>query len=609
MTIHYQRPLAIMTAICFIIAALGLTVPMTVSAATTPSLGDASTYGILASTYTNTVAGTTVNGDVGFTTGPAVAPTGDQTYYGSGAPYATAGVDQGSALSSLAFETCTHTFADGAINLSTDTTHGDIGVYTPGVYCSNGAMNVGGPLTLSGSGTFIFRAVGALTSTAGAIVTLSGASACDVFWTPSEATTLAANTTFIGTVIDDSGITVGANTTWQGQALAFNGTVTTDTDTINVPVCTVTPTPTSSTSSDNTITVIKHVVNDNGGTSTFTDFPLYVDGIRVNSGERVEFAPGLYTVTEIKSSQYEATFGGDCDENGVIDHGGAGTSNSLCIITNDDIGESVVVPPVPPLIDIVKVPSPTNLPNGPGLVIYGFTLSNTGTVPVTDITVMDDSCSPGFVSGDTNGDSKLDLTEIWDYTCSTTLSKTHTNTVIATGWANGISATDVASATVVVGTPLVPPLIHVTKVPNPLTLFAGGGAVTYTEKITNPGTVPLENVTILDNKCSPVTFLFGDTNGDSKLDPSETWTYECKTNLTRTTTNTVKVTGEANGFIVTDFAIATVVVATAVPTLPSTGLNSFQGNIPWNIVLPTGILMVLTMLYCVRKKHTAQSKH
>jgi hypothetical protein len=41
--------------------------PMTALAATTPSLGAASSYGVLGSTYTNGSM-TTVNGDVGFTT-------------------------------------------------------------------------------------------------------------------------------------------------------------------------------------------------------------------------------------------------------------------------------------------------------------------------------------------------------------------------------------------------------------------------------------------------------------------------------------------------------------------------------------------------------------
>lgn len=229
--------------IATIALSFGFAVPLTAFAATTPSLGVSATYSILGSTYTNTSAGTTINGDVGFTTGPAVAPLGTHTNYGTGAPYAAAGADQGSALSALASQPCTFTFAGGAVNLSTDTTHGTVSVYAPGVYCGSGAMDVGGPLTLSGSGTFIFRSGGALTTTAGAIVTLDNASACDVFWTPAAATTLAANTAFAGTVISDAGITVGANTTWTGRLLAFGGTVTTDTDIITAPTCAGAPPP------------------------------------------------------------------------------------------------------------------------------------------------------------------------------------------------------------------------------------------------------------------------------------------------------------------------------------------------------------------------------
>src|SRR3989344_8268032 len=86
------------TAVLTVAIMLGLSGPIPTSAATTPSLGAAVTYGILASTYTNTVAGTTINGDIGFTTGPAVVPTGVHINYGSGAPYSTAGIDQDSAL-------------------------------------------------------------------------------------------------------------------------------------------------------------------------------------------------------------------------------------------------------------------------------------------------------------------------------------------------------------------------------------------------------------------------------------------------------------------------------------------------------------------------------
>lgn len=223
------------------------TTPVSSFAAVTPSLGAASSYAVLGSTFTNTTAGTTINGDIGFTTGPAVTPAGTHMNYGPVVPYAAAGSDQGTALSSLSSQPCTFNFPAGAVNLSTETTHGPVGVYTPGVYCSSGAMNIGGPLMLSGNGTFIFRAAGALTSTVGAIVSLNGASACNVFWTPTQATTLAANTIFTGIVIDDAGITVGANTTWIGMALAFGGTVTTDTVTLSV--CTIAQAPSSAQSS------------------------------------------------------------------------------------------------------------------------------------------------------------------------------------------------------------------------------------------------------------------------------------------------------------------------------------------------------------------------
>jgi len=74
--------------------------------------------------------------------------------------------------------------------------------------------------------------------------------------------------------------------------------------------------------------------------------------------------------------------------------------------------------------------------------------------------MVDDTCGPvKLISGDTNGDGKLDTTETWKYSCSTNIATTTTNVVVATGWANGISVSDIANATVVVGEPITPPLI------------------------------------------------------------------------------------------------------------------------------------------------------
>ena len=246
---------------------------------------------------------------------------------------------------------------------------------------------------------------------------------------------------------------------------------------------------------------------------------------------------------------------------------------------------------------------------------YTYTLRNIGTIPVANITMVGDTCSPiGFISGDINANDRLDIDEIWTYNCFATLTKTHTNIVTVTGWGwerervNGISATDIANATVIVGIPVVPPLIHVTKVPNPLVLSVGGGMVTYTNKVTNPGTVALNNVRLTDDKCGPVEYISGDTNGDSELDTTETWVYTCQAELTKTTINTITASGEANGLIARDFAIVTVVVApvvvapVVVPKLPNTGVTSARNNIPWNIIVPAGIFAVLTLFYFTRRK-------
>jgi len=211
-------------------------------AATSPDLGAAKSFVILSSTYTNTVAGTTLTGDLGYTTPPVVAPTVNGTTHAADSTYNQAGIDQNTALSNLNSQPCTFNFAPGAIDLASDVTHGPVGVYTPGVYCITGGDSVGGggTITLSGAGTYIFRVDGALSTSANSVVSVAnGASICDVWWTPTQATTLGANSTFLGTVIAASGNTVGNNVNWTGRALSFGGTVSTAADTITAPNCPV----------------------------------------------------------------------------------------------------------------------------------------------------------------------------------------------------------------------------------------------------------------------------------------------------------------------------------------------------------------------------------
>lgn len=613
-----------------ILIVLGLAGANTVFAATSPSLGTAASYGLLADTFNYNIGLTSIIGTAGQAVlgyvgafpggGATLAITGDTEV--NNAARTQAGIDQNNALNNvvdgLNIQACT------SIGVIVDLAGYDMdgagplppGTFTPGCYSSTGAMNVdgGATVTLDGAGTYIFRPNGTLNTSANSIVqTANGASECDIFWAPTAATTLGADSTLVGSVLDAAGITIGNNVTWVGRALAYGGTVTADSDTITVPVCAASPA---------TISVVKTVINDNGRSKVIADFPLFINGATVvSSAVNVFAAPGTYTVTETSDSDYTRTFSGDCDASGLVNI--IPGSNKICIITNNDIAPSSgggigIVTVIPPLIDVVKVPNPLALPAGPGPVTYTYTLRNTGTVPVTDVTMVGDSCEPiTFISGDTNTDDKLDLNETWVYTCDTTLSETHTNTITAVGWGNGISATDIASSTVIVGSPTVPPLIHVTKTPDVFTLPAGGGMVTYTEKITNPGTVALNNVNLNDDKCSPMEFISGDTNSDSKLDTTETWTYTCSTNLTQTTLNTAVATGDANGITVRDFAIATVTVATPpatatpvatpvvtptiVPGLPNTGFSPSDNSFLLSII--SAVIFAASFLLYVSKKN------
>src|SRR6185437_16362670 len=79
-------------------------------AVSSPSLGAAGNYGILASTFTNAATGVSVAGDVGYTTQPSVAATVNGTIFVNNGTYSQAGTDQGSALSTLAAMSCTQSF-------------------------------------------------------------------------------------------------------------------------------------------------------------------------------------------------------------------------------------------------------------------------------------------------------------------------------------------------------------------------------------------------------------------------------------------------------------------------------------------------------------------
>ena len=85
------------------------------------------------------------------------------------------------------------------------------------------------------------------------------------------------------------------------------------------------------------LTVFKVVTNDDGGTKTGADFPLFLDAVPVISGDQNSFSAGIHTLSETGDPGYAATITGDCAVDGSITLNPGDVKS--CTITNDDIAE------------------------------------------------------------------------------------------------------------------------------------------------------------------------------------------------------------------------------------------------------------------------------
>lgn len=130
------------------------------------------------------------------------------------------------------------------------------------------------------------------------------------------------------------------------------------------------------------------------------------------------------------------------------------TGNASGINSTDKAYDTVLVgsnnpPPLVSIINVTKVAFPLSLPEEGGKIIFTYKVNNPGEVPLSNVTVTDNKCT-GMSGklGDTNGNNLLDVSEVWIYTCSTTLTETTTNTVTVNAFANGLKASDNYTVTV-----------------------------------------------------------------------------------------------------------------------------------------------------------------
>jgi uncharacterized repeat protein (TIGR01451 family) len=223
---------------------------------------------------------------------------------------------------------------------------------------------------------------------------------------------------------------------------------------------------------------------------------------------------------------------------------------------------------------LTKSASPTTVHIGQA-VTYTYTEKNDGTDPLTNVSVTDDKCSPvTFVSGDGNANGRLDPGETWTFRCTTSFSAagSYTNTAVGHGKDVFLNL-DVTYCS----NPSSPPAgvfcdqderaQATIKVINPGTVLTktASASVTYTYTERNAGDDPLSAVSVSDDKCSPVTYVSGDTNSNGLLDTTETWTFRCTTTINGPADVTNTATGRG-----TD-STGTVVTYCTDPTHPPTG--------------------------------------
>ena len=190
-------------------------------------------------------------------------------------------------------------YYDAASQATTQSVSGDLVGRTlvAGVYTAGGPISVSGTLTFDGqndpNSVFIVQAASTLiTASASHINTIRGADACHIFWQVGSSATLGTASTFQGSILALTSVTVTTGAHVQGRALARNGAVTLDDDVFTSPACSTTPpstpptttppatpppattappaaTPTSSTSSTTT-TLTSSPTTVTGGTVTVT---------------------------------------------------------------------------------------------------------------------------------------------------------------------------------------------------------------------------------------------------------------------------------------------------------------------------------------------------
>jgi uncharacterized repeat protein (TIGR01451 family) len=375
-----------------------------------------------------------------------------------------------------------------------------------------------------------------------------------------------------------------------GYALSYSGDCDADGD-VTVPLgqtrtCTLT-----NNDQAGTLIVIKHVVNDSGGSAVASAWTMNVAGPTALSFPGAE-APGTsnpvdagaYKVTESGGpAGYALSYSGDCDADGDVTVPLGQTRT--CTLTNNDLPRGA--------INVTKTANPTSLKEPGGTVNFTVTIENTSQANVTINSVVDDKFGnlAAVAGGSPAGCFAVpfQLAPGQSSTCTFpknvtgTAGGSHVNVVTASGVdEHGFPVSDSDDATVTFTERLID-LVVVKDATSPTPL---NGTVNYTMTVTNKGPDTATNVQLVDPAPAGITYLTVNPGsptctltpalitcnlGTLEANQSKSVTVTARATTVGSKTNTATTTGEGgretNPADNTDTAV-TVVPAPVQPPTP-----------------------------------------
>jgi uncharacterized repeat protein (TIGR01451 family) len=233
-----------------------------------------------------------------------------------------------------------------------------------------------------------------------------------------------------------------------------------------------------------------------------------------------------FTPTAAGTYRWIANYSGDANNNA--------TANNC-----NEANENVTV--ISPSINIEKMPDNQQIVSG-GTATFTITVTNTGDVTLTNVTVTDE-LAPGCArtSEQLGANATLAAGATFNYTCTrANVTADFTNSATATGTPPvGPNVTDTDTAAVDVTAPA----INVEKTPDNQQIVSGGTA-TFTITVTNTGDVTLTNVTVTDELAPGCARTSSDIAGLASMAPNASVSYQCtRASVTADFTNSATATG------------------------------------------------------------------